>query len=131
MSIPLMYGFMLFSYMWWSRAVIRYATLKTFAKKQSRKRVAIYGAGLAGQQIAAALNRSDDYLPVCFIDDKRSLQGQSLSGLKIYSPKKAQNLENLALKKYYLPCLLLVVHVKKRLLSLLIRQMSKLWNCQG
>ncbi|WP_353142287.1 polysaccharide biosynthesis protein [Acinetobacter pragensis] len=89
MSIPLMYGFMLFSYMWWSRAVIRYATIKTFAKKQTRKRVAIYGAGLAGQQIAAALNRSDDYLPVCFIDDKKSLQGQSLSGLKIYSPKRA------------------------------------------
>ena len=89
MSIPLMYGFMLFSYMWWSRAVIRYATLKTFAKKQSRKRVAIYGAGLAGQQIAAALNRSDDYLPVCFIDDKRSLHGQSLSGLKIYAPQRA------------------------------------------
>ncbi|HAY5018073.1 TPA: polysaccharide biosynthesis protein, partial [Escherichia coli] len=83
-------GFMLFSYMWWSRGVIRYATLKTFAKKQTRKRVAIYGAGLAGQQIAAALNRSDDYLPVCFIDDKKSLRGQSLSGLKIYSPKKAQ-----------------------------------------
>ena len=90
MSIPLMYGFMLFSWMWWSRAVIRYATLKTFAKKQNRKRVAIYGAGLAGQQIAEALFRTDDYLPVCFIDDKRSLQGQSLSGLKIYSPKKAQ-----------------------------------------
>ena len=90
MSIPLMYGFMLFSYMWWSRAVIRYATIKTFAKKQTRKRVAIYGAGLAGQQIAAALNRSDDYVPVCFIDDKKSLKGQSLSGLKIYSPKKAQ-----------------------------------------
>lgn len=90
MSIPLMYGFMLFSYMWWSRAIIRYATLKTFAKKQMRKRVAIYGAGLAGQQIAAALNRSDDYLPVCFIDDKKSLQGQSLSGLKIYSAKRAQ-----------------------------------------
>ncbi|NNH86625.1 polysaccharide biosynthesis protein [Acinetobacter terrae] len=89
MSIPLMYGFMLFSYMWWSRAVIRYATIKTFAKKQTRKRVAIYGAGLAGQQIAAALNRSDDYLPVCFIDDKKSLQGQSLSGLKIYAPKRA------------------------------------------
>lgn len=91
MSIPLMYGFMLFSWMWWSRAVIRYATLKTFAKKQNRKRVAIYGAGLAGQQIAAALFRSDDYLPVCFIDDKASLQGQSLSGLSIYSPKRISN----------------------------------------
>ena len=91
MSIPLMYGFMLFSWMWWSRAVIRYATLKTFAKKQNRKRVAIYGSGLAGQQIAAALFRSDDYLPVCFIDDKASLQGQSLSGLSIYSPKRISN----------------------------------------
>ena len=89
MSIPLMYGFVLFSYMWWSRAVIRYATLRTFAKKQNRKRFAIYGAGLAGQQIAAALHRSDDYLPICFIDDKASLHGQSLSGLKIYAPKKA------------------------------------------
>ncbi|NHC03384.1 polysaccharide biosynthesis protein [Acinetobacter sp. 187] len=90
MSIPLMYGFMLFSYMWWSRALIRYLTLKTFALKQARRRVAIYGAGLAGQQIAAALKRSDNYLPLCFIDDKRSLQGQSLSGLKIYAPQKAQ-----------------------------------------
>lgn len=89
MSIPLMYGFVLFSWMWWSRALIRYLTLRTFVKKASRKRVAIYGAGLAGQQIAAALFRSDNYLPVCFIDDKASLQGQSLSGLKIYAPKKA------------------------------------------
>lgn len=89
MSIPLMYGFVLFSWMWWSRALIRYLTLRTFAKKANRKRVAIYGAGLAGQQIAAALFRSDNYLPVCFIDDKTSLQGQSLSGLKIYSPKRA------------------------------------------
>jgi FlaA1/EpsC-like NDP-sugar epimerase len=91
MSIPLMYGFVLFSWMWWSRAVIRYATLRTFAKRQNRKRVAIYGAGLAGQQIAEALKRSDDYLPVCFIDDKASLHGQSLSGLKIYPPKRAVN----------------------------------------
>ncbi|QXW26035.1 polysaccharide biosynthesis protein [Acinetobacter johnsonii] len=91
MSIPLMYGFVLFSWMWWSRAVIRYATLRTFAKRQNRKRVAIYGAGLAGQQIAEALKRSDDYLPVCFIDDKASLHGQSLSGLKIYLPKRAVN----------------------------------------
>ncbi|WP_347460841.1 nucleoside-diphosphate sugar epimerase/dehydratase [Acinetobacter sp. ANC 7454] len=88
MSIPLMYGFVLFSWMWWSRALIRYLTLRTFAKKANRKRVAIYGAGLAGQQIAAALFRSDNYLPVCFIDDKTSLQGQSLSGLKIYAPKR-------------------------------------------
>ena len=105
MSIPLMYGFVLFSWMWWSRAVIRYATLRTFVKEQSRKRVAIYGAGLAGQQIAAALYRSDDYLPVCFIDDKTSLQGQSLSGLKIFSPKKALG----AFRKFHIEEILLAM----------------------
>ncbi|MHC5168834.1 polysaccharide biosynthesis protein [Acinetobacter johnsonii] len=105
MSIPLMYGFVLFSWMWWSRAVIRYATLRTFVKKQNRKRVAIYGAGLAGQQIAAALYRSDDYLPVCFIDDKTSLQGQSLSGLKIFSPKKALT----AFRKFHIEEILLAM----------------------
>ena len=105
MSIPLMYGFVLFSWMWWSRAVIRYATLRTFVKKQNRKRVAIYGAGLAGQQIAAALYRSDDYFPVCFIDDKTSLQGQSLSGLKIFSPKKALT----AFRKFHIEEILLAM----------------------
>jgi FlaA1/EpsC-like NDP-sugar epimerase len=105
MSIPLMYGFVLFSWMWWSRAVIRYATLRTFVKKQNRKRVAIYGAGLAGQQIAAALYRSDDYLPVCFIDDKTSLQGQSLSGLKIFSSKKALG----AFRKFHIEEILLAM----------------------
>ncbi|MDH1487769.1 polysaccharide biosynthesis protein [Acinetobacter johnsonii] len=105
MSIPLMYGFVLFSWMWWSRAVIRYATLRTFVKKQNRKRVAIYGSGLAGQQIAAALFRSDDYLPVCFIDDKTSLQGQSLSGLKIFSPKKALT----AFRKFHIEEILLAM----------------------
>jgi FlaA1/EpsC-like NDP-sugar epimerase len=105
MSIPLMYGFVLFSWMWWSRAVIRYATLRTFVKKQNRKRVEIYGAGLAGQQIAAALYRSDDYLPVCFIDDKTSLQGQSLSGLKIFSPKKALT----AFRKFHIEEILLAM----------------------
>ena len=89
MSIPLMYGFLLFSWMWWSRAIIRYFTKRTLFIKKDRKRVAIYGAGLAGQQIVAALNRSDNYLPVCFIDDKKSLQGQVLGGLKVFSPKRA------------------------------------------
>lgn len=85
MSIPLMYGFLLFWWMWWSRASIRYITIRTVLKKQKRKRVAIYGAGLAGQQIAAALIRSDDYLPVCFIDDKKTLHGRVLSGLRVFS----------------------------------------------
>ena len=94
--------------------------------------MAIYGAGLAGQQIAAALNRSDDYLPVCFIDDKRSLQGQSLSGLKNLFTQKAQaKLGKFGIEEVLLAMPSVGRARKKRLLSLLIRQMSKLWNCQG
>jgi FlaA1/EpsC-like NDP-sugar epimerase len=99
-------------------------------KKQNRKRVAIYGAGLAGQQIAAALYRSDDYLPVCFIDDKTSLQGQSLSGLKIFSPKKALG----AFRKFHIEEIGYAICSrarKKAIIESFERQMSKLWNCQG
>ncbi|USA46478.1 polysaccharide biosynthesis protein [Acinetobacter sp. C26M] len=89
MSIPFMYGFMVFAWVWISRAVIRFIIKASFYSEIGRKRIAIYGAGDAGQQIAAALHRSDDHLPVFFIDDFASLQGQIVGGLKVYSVEKA------------------------------------------
>jgi FlaA1/EpsC-like NDP-sugar epimerase len=89
MSIPFMYGFMMFAWVWLSRAVIRFIIKASFYSEIGRKRIAIYGAGDAGQQIAAALHRSDDHLPVFFIDDYTSLQGQTVGGLKVYSVEKA------------------------------------------
>ena len=89
MSIPFMYGFMMFAWVWLSRAVIRFIIKASYYSEIGRKRIAIYGAGDAGQQIAAALHRSDDHLPVFFIDDYTSLQGQTVGGLKVYSVEKA------------------------------------------
>ena len=89
MSIPFMYGFMMFAWVWLSRAVIRFMIKASYYSEIGRKRIAIYGAGDAGQQIAAALHRSDDHLPVFFIDDYTSLQGQTVGGLKVYSVEKA------------------------------------------
>ncbi|MEG2269352.1 MAG: polysaccharide biosynthesis protein, partial [Acinetobacter sp.] len=54
-----------------------------------KKRVAIYGAGNAGQQVAAALYRSNEHLPVLFIDDNPSLTGQQLGRLKVYDADTA------------------------------------------
>lgn len=51
--------------------------------------MAIYGAGNAGQQIAAALYNSDEHLPVLFIDDDPSLSGQQLGRLKVYDAETA------------------------------------------
>ena len=54
MSIPFMYGFMVFAWVWISRAIIRFIIKASFYSEIGRKRIAIYGAGDAGQQIAAA-----------------------------------------------------------------------------
>lgn len=91
-SIPLMFGFMMFAWIWVSRGIIR-AIVKSYLQSDvPRKRVAIYGAGYAGQQVAAALYRSNEHLPVFFIDDDASLFGQMMGGLKVYSPAYALKL---------------------------------------
>jgi FlaA1/EpsC-like NDP-sugar epimerase len=57
-----------------------------------KKRVAIYGAGRAGAQIAQALLSSREYRPILFFDDSLDLQRSSLLGLKIFSPHKIEEL---------------------------------------
>ncbi|MGR3539858.1 MAG: polysaccharide biosynthesis protein [Hasllibacter sp.] len=47
------------------------------------ERVAIWGAGAAGMQVAAALARSREYAPVLLIDDNRALQGLIIAGLPV------------------------------------------------
>ncbi len=50
-------------------------------------RVAIYGAGKAGSQLAQALLAGYEYLPVAFVDDKKELHNASIAGIRVYSPE--------------------------------------------
>ena len=50
----------------------------------TKKRVAIYGAGAAGIQLATALSYSNEYKPVCFIDDKSELHNAYVNSLRVY-----------------------------------------------
>jgi len=88
-SIPVMFGFAMFAWIWFSRGVIRFVIKSLMRAEVPRKRVAIYGAGYAGQQVAALLNRSDEHFPVFFIDDDASLSGQIIASLKIYNAEQA------------------------------------------
>ncbi|MHA3114183.1 polysaccharide biosynthesis protein [Acinetobacter sp. ANC 4193] len=97
MSIPLMYGFFMFGWVWFSRALIRCIVQMALKSKMNKKRIAIYGAGLAGQQIMAALLHSNEHIPLFFVDDKSALQKQIIGGLKVYSIQEALNR---AFKKY-------------------------------
>ena len=48
----------------------------------------IYGSGSGGTQLFSAIRYGGIYKPVAFLDDERSKQGQSIHGLRVYSPKK-------------------------------------------
>ena len=59
-----------------------------------KNRVLIYGAGAAGVQLSSALNNSEEFNPVGFIDDNKDLQGTSVIGLKVYSVNDIEDLIN-------------------------------------
>ncbi|WOX05451.1 polysaccharide biosynthesis protein [Microbulbifer pacificus] len=55
-------------------------------------RVAIYGAGAAGNQLVAALRLGRDMRPVAFIDDDLSIANQVIAGLRVFNPKHMQDM---------------------------------------
>lgn len=61
-------------------------------RMDKKKRVAIYGAGRAGTQIAQALLNSREYKPVVFLDDSTQLQNTSLYGLRVFPPEEIESL---------------------------------------
>lgn len=55
-------------------------------------KVAIYGAGTAGNQLIAALRMDKVMRPVAFIDDDPSLTDRVIAGLQVYHPEQLQRL---------------------------------------
>ena len=55
-------------------------------------KVAIYGAGTAGNQLLAALRMGRVMRPVAFIDDDGELANRVISGLQVYKPKHLQQM---------------------------------------
>lgn len=55
-------------------------------------RVAIYGAGAAGNQLLAALRMGRTMRPVAFIDDDPDIAGRVISGLHVYKSKSIQRM---------------------------------------
>jgi FlaA1/EpsC-like NDP-sugar epimerase len=73
------------------RAVARFALSGAYLSQNRRRqlpRVLIYGAGSAGNQLAAAMANSIEMRAVGFLDDDPHLHGGELNGLPIYSPSQ-------------------------------------------
>lgn len=58
-----------------------------FGRDDRLPRAAIYGAGAAGNQLAAALRLGRAMRPVAFIDDNEDLANRVIAGLKVYRPR--------------------------------------------
>ena len=55
-------------------------------------RVAIYGAGAAGNQLVAALRMGRLMRPVAFVDDDDSIADRVISGLQVFKPEDMQRM---------------------------------------
>ncbi|MEB0043666.1 nucleoside-diphosphate sugar epimerase/dehydratase [Pseudomonas sp. MH10] len=55
-------------------------------------KVAIYGAGAAGNQLVAALRMGRLMRPVAFIDDDESISNRVIAGLPVYKPRHIQRM---------------------------------------
>jgi FlaA1/EpsC-like NDP-sugar epimerase len=94
-SIGIIQPMLLFFTVASSRLFVKYIfDVNYFFKEKSHflKKVLVYGAGSAGQQLVSALVNSNELKVVGFLDDDDRLHGQVLQGYEIYSPLKTPDL---------------------------------------
>jgi len=76
-------------YMGVSRVLVREAL---HYRPGDKERVAIYGAGSSGAQLARSLRESGQYIPIAFLDCDEARQGTLVAGIKVHPPTHLQTL---------------------------------------
>jgi FlaA1/EpsC-like NDP-sugar epimerase len=90
-SVVTIYSCLALLYVAGSRIVVRYYLLTRYIQP-TVARVAIYGAGDAGARLSTALLTTRAFDPLVFVDDKRSLQGRMVNGIKVHAPEQLPQL---------------------------------------
>ncbi|MEO8409198.1 MAG: nucleoside-diphosphate sugar epimerase/dehydratase, partial [Propionivibrio sp.] len=85
-GVLVIYWVLAIGYVGASRFLVRSYFLRAARWHDARKRVAIYGAGSSGLQLALALRAGKEYSPEVFFDDNPAIQRTELAGLRVYSP---------------------------------------------
>lgn len=94
-TMGLLHPIIFLAFLTLSRLVIRFGLtdiLGIVKGSAIRRRVAIYGAGRAGQQLALAMRHEPHMWLVAFFDDDGRLHGQLLDGIPVY---KSSSLDSL------------------------------------
>lgn len=105
-----------------SRFLARGYLLRTGDRSGAIK-IAIYGAGHSGMQLASALRAGHEYLPVALVDDKKELHGATIAGVKVWSPA---DLPQLVQKKQIKEILLAIPSASKAEKKVILEQLEPL-----
>ncbi len=102
-SVPLLYLFMLFIWLWSSRLFFRDLLLRLQGKPVyqdfdktlvQRDKVLVYGAGSSGMALLEALQDSPRYQVAAFVDDDSRLTGGHILNKKVHSATEIETLVN-------------------------------------
>jgi len=85
-STPMLYWAIATFLIGGSRLTIR--AFYQYKLKSLADKVVIYGAGASGRQLLTALMHSDEYHPVCFVDDDVRLHGSVINGVTVRPPER-------------------------------------------
>lgn len=91
-SVMVSYWLTLLMLIFASRTAVRWLYQVMAGRRKTLHKIAIYGAGITGAQLATVLQQAGDMEPVAFFDDRKDLHGSELSGIRIYSPHKIESL---------------------------------------
>lgn len=80
--------------------VLLQSLIQNFRPKEP---VIIYGAGSSGMQLLVALQNGDQYLPAAFVDDSHNMIGNTVHGIRVYSPNSLYELiESFSVRQIFL-----------------------------
>lgn len=91
-SVPVVYGLLGFLFVAGSRFAARWLLWWPLRQRFGGRQVLIYGAGRAGQQLAASLRLGAEMFPAAFIDDDPHLAGKDVAGLRVHPPEQIARL---------------------------------------
>ncbi len=85
-SVPMIFWMLALLYVSGTRFAVR-EYIQRRNRAHTRQPIVIYGAGSKGVELARLLMQGDEYQPVAFVDDNKTLQRSSIDGIYVYAPK--------------------------------------------
>jgi FlaA1/EpsC-like NDP-sugar epimerase len=104
-------------------SISRLAASSLLLEKFVSSNIVIFGAGAAGRQLSSALRYSRELKPVAFVDEDKSLQGNFLNGIKVFSPSQ---LPKLIPRKKIFEVLIAIPSAKKHEISRIVSSISEI-----